>query len=62
MRGEYIRVLVCPVCGKKFVPASMHIYKVQTNLVCSWGCQRKVEKEQEARKKKGGKKRVENNM
>ena len=35
MSGEYIRVLVCPVCGKEFVPASQHIYKVKTNLVCT---------------------------
>lgn len=47
-----MRLLVCPVCGKKFIPAPMHIYKVQNCFVCSWGCQRKFEKEQEARKKK----------
>lgn len=34
----------CPVCGKLFVPAPMHIYNAQMKkyskkaLVCSYGC------------------------
>lgn len=34
---------ICPVCGKNFVPAPMHIYKIRinknrTNLVCTYNC------------------------
>lgn len=41
--------IVCPVCGKTFIPAPMHIYKVRKSgyywRVCTWGCQMKWEKE-----------------
>ena len=51
MSNEYIRLLDCPVCGKRFVPATHHVYRVGNNCVCSWGCQRKVVKAEEERKK-----------
>ena len=57
MSNEFIRIVTCPVCGKQFVPAAQHVYRVNDNLVCSWGCQRKVEKEQEERKKLRARKR-----
>lgn len=53
------RVMVCPVCGKKFVPAPEHVYRSDftkkeakklgrddafTSLVCSWHCVREHEK------------------
>lgn len=42
----------CPVCGKAFIPAALHTYKIPSprgpQLVCSWGCQRKDEKRREA--------------
>lgn len=38
----------CPVCGKEFIPAPFHVYKVYTKgqykLACSWNCVRKWEK------------------
>lgn len=41
-------VKICPVCGKKFIPAVNHIYKVYIDRryrkACSWSCQRKWEK------------------
>ena len=40
----------CPICGKKFVPAPMHVYKVKGRLVCTWGCVCKYEKEKENEK------------
>lgn len=46
------RYEVCPVCGKKFIPAAYHVYRVNKRLVCTWGCQRKAEKEAEAKEKK----------
>ena len=46
------RLYKCPVCGKKFIPAAQHVYKVDNRFVCSWGCQRKAEKEKEEKKKK----------
>ena len=44
----------CPVCGKTFIPAPLHAYKVSMKhrcggiydkLVCSWHCLRAYEKE-----------------
>ena len=46
----------CPVCGKEYTPAPMHIYRITTkhgsHLVCSWGCQRAWEKERDEKRKK----------
>ena len=52
-----IPVFTCPVCGKKYVPAGQHVYKIDDHFVCSWGCQRKAEKEKEARKAERKKKK-----
>lgn len=41
----------CPVCGKNFIPAGLHRYRLagKPNVpVCSWSCQVKSEKELEA--------------
>lgn len=36
---ENIIELVCPVCGKTFVPAVMHVYRTEEGRpVCTWGC------------------------
>ena len=41
----------CPVCGKIYIPAAMHSWRIYKNnsykLVCTYGCKRKFEKEQE---------------
>lgn len=48
--SEFIPIRKCPVCGKEFVPAVFHVYKIYIpkkeyyKKVCSWGCQRKWEK------------------
>ena len=44
-----IKEYICPVCGKIFVPAPFHSYKVQDKkcryyLVCSYSCTRQAEK------------------
>lgn len=45
---------ICPVCGKVFNPAPLHVYKIRKKyrckgyhelLVCSWHCLRAYEKE-----------------
>lgn len=40
-----IRESICPVCGKKFIPAIMHLYKMKIGSkykkVCSYTCARK---------------------
>lgn len=50
----------CPICGKKFIPASQHYWKIsrgeydmetRTKNVCSYSCMRKWEKQQEAKRK-----------
>lgn len=46
----------CPICGKEFLPAGLHSYKIGTNtkpkLVCTYTCQRKWEREQEEKDKR----------
>lgn len=29
---------ICPVCGKEFYPAPMHVYKAGDKLACSYSC------------------------
>ena len=41
----------CPICGKKYIPAALHIYKVKGVLVCSYTCQQKGNKEKGHREK-----------
>ena len=61
MANEYIRLVKCPICGKKFVPAAQHIYKANSRVVCSWGCQRAVEKKREEEKEKRKKRKAVDN-
>lgn len=30
----------CPICGKKFIPAPLHVYRDKRSMkrVCSWSC------------------------
>lgn len=52
---------ICPICGKKFISAADHMWKIggwgnisgiHTERVCSYSCMRKWEKEREAEDKK----------
>ena len=37
---ERIKEKICPVCHKRFIPATYHTYKTpQKRACCSWGCQ-----------------------
>lgn len=62
MKSQTIfKTCVCPVCGKKFLPAPAHVYKDQRSwkhkarMVCSWGCVVKSERlKAEAKKKSEG--------
>ena len=42
MRDPYLIAKVCPVCGKNFMPAPYHVYKISVNgskrMVCSYRC------------------------
>ena len=40
----------CPVCGKNFIPAGLHMYRDarSNDLVCSWTCMLKSEHIKEA--------------
>ena len=44
----------CPVCGKNFIPAPMHIYNDGGHgggkTVCSWNCHIKAHRKREAEK------------
>ena len=51
----------CPICGKQFVPAAQHMWKIgnwdgvtgeRTVRVCSYSCMTKWEKEHDAKDKK----------
>lgn len=44
--GHMITRLTCPVCGKRFEKLSAEwVYRVDGRPVCSWGCQRRGERE-----------------
>ena len=60
---DYYRIhnlpINCPICGKKFIPAPEHYWKIgqwgseeRTDVVCSYSCMRVWEKEQEAKDKR----------
>ena len=59
---NHIRMKTCPVCGKQFVPAGQHAYKIRKNgsdkKACSWSCVSNWRKQKEEIKKqrKGDKK------
>lgn len=58
---EHIAVKKCPVCGREYVPAPEHSYKVYLECkkgtghyktpVCSYGCMRKHQREKEEKKR-----------
>lgn len=57
MGGEHWVMRKCPICGKEFLPAGQHSYKIgtivkQQKLVCTYTCMRKWEREQEEKNKK----------
>ena len=35
----------CPICGRNFIPAPYHVYRVNNVLVCTYTCMRKGERE-----------------
>ena len=45
--GYQIKFIVCPICKKKFIPASEHAWKIggetENRLVCSYHCMRQWE-------------------
>lgn len=49
-----IVVKICPVCGKEFVPAPDHVYKVTKSgaPVCSYHCMMDARRKRDARRKK----------
>ena len=51
-KGRLVDTL-CPICGKNFVPAPMHVYNDGGKLVCSYHCHLEAfNRRQEAKKKK----------
>lgn len=52
--------VICPICGKTFIPASLHAYRdkrtYKTRRVCSYKCMRESERMKEAAKKAKAKK------
>ena len=43
-RTYILSELVCPVCGKVYIPAPFHVYKIKSSkLVCSYKCQLEYE-------------------
>lgn len=43
---------ICPVCGERFRPAPMHVYKTteRGKLVCSYSCMMKFRKDERRRR------------
>ncbi|MBQ8649154.1 MAG: hypothetical protein IJ470_03700 [Clostridia bacterium] len=53
--SEIIKTVKCPICGKEFIPAPYHAYKIYQKgykLVCTYGCMRKWERQEENKNKK----------
>ncbi len=47
----------CPICGKTFIPAQLHVYKVHflgshDKTVCSWKCVMDGERAQEQKRQR----------
>lgn len=36
--SNHIKVIICPICKKIFIPAPYHIYRVGKTRVCSYTC------------------------
>ena len=43
---------ICPICGKNFIPAAMHVYNDGNKAVCSYHCHLEAFHRREAEKKK----------
>ena len=43
---------ICPICGKNFIPAAMHVYNDGNKAVCSYHCHLEAIRRKEAEKKK----------
>ena len=54
-----IVVETCPICGKTYVPAPLHVYKMpyRNTRVCSYHCSMEAERRYEAGKKKPGRRK-----
>ena len=54
--NDQFLVRECPICGKVFCPAPMHVYKLpnRNTRVCSYHCMLEAERRHEAGKKKTG--------
>lgn len=52
---------VCPICGKKFLPEALHVYRDKTDpnrkLVCTYSCMRESERRLEEFRTKNGRRR-----
>ena len=44
----------CPICGKNFIPAPMHIYNDGKKVVCSWTCHCEAARRRESGQKPHG--------
>ena len=53
-----LREISCPVCGRGFIPAPYHLYKMRGGrLVCSYSCMLRSEREREENKRRRGDKK-----
>lgn len=56
---DMLDTLECPVCGKQFIPAPIHVYKMDVvykgvrkrKYYCGWNCYRTVQKKKEEKKR-----------
>lgn len=58
MMSNYVKdpfpVKKCPICGKEFVPAAEHAYRLPNKgaVVCSYHCHREARRKHESKLKK----------
>ena len=49
----YLNEQECPICGKRFEPTNLWVYRDNCLLVCSWTCLRKYRATTKRREEKG---------
>lgn len=51
-----LELFKCPICGKGFIPAPLHIFKAtikgRVKYLCGWNCLRELERKKDAKKKR----------
>jgi hypothetical protein len=58
-----LKEVICPVCGKRFIPAPMHVFKTPTGsrYICTYSCVLERERRAKEKMKKARERRMKKN-